>query len=133
METIKNFFISLGDNYSLFTTILVLVLLIWGIYNRIKFLCLKKASEMVAKAEDKDLSGEEKFALCVIWINEELPKIFRNSLISAIIEKLVDFAYSTSFEYMKKYIKRKTGYNVSELVEQVKLNMDNLEKENDKE
>lgn len=112
-----------------------ILLLIWGIYSKIKFLCLAKASEMVAKVEKQtELSGEEKFALCVLWINEDLPGIFRNNLFKSIISKLIDFAYNTSFDYMRNYIKRKTGYDIGELIEQVKESVDKNkeEKEEDK-
>lgn len=122
------------NDYGLIVLILAIILLIWGIYNKIKFLCLEKASEMVAKAEEhSELSGEEKFALCVLWIHEELPKIFRNSIVISIIEKLLEFAYKNSFEYMKKYVKRKTGYDITELVEKIKDTVDDTVKENKKE
>ena len=121
MNVFSEFLNSLSDNYSIFITLLALIILIWGIYNKIKFLCLEKATQMVAKVEDRaELTGEEKFALCIIWINEELPKVFRNSLIRSIIEKLLQFAYDNSFEYMKKYVKTKTGHDISELIEQAK-------------
>lgn len=112
-------------------SVICILLLIWGIYSKIKFLCLEKASEMVAKVEKQtELSGEEKFALCILWINEELPNIFRNNLFKSIISKLVDFAYNTSFDYMRNYIKRKTGYDIGELVEHVKDSIEEDKEEN---
>lgn len=117
IESIKSVLI---EEYNIFITLLALVLLIWSIYNKIKFLCLEKASEMVAKAEGHtDLSGQEKFALVLMWINEDLPKLFKNSLFQSVIEKLINFAYNTSFSYMTKYVKRKTGYDISEIMEQL--------------
>lgn len=112
----------LKDNYNILITLLALILLIWGIYNKIRYLCLEKASIMVAEAENKEeLSGKEKFALCVLWINQELPKVFKNALIQSIVEKAIDFAYTTSSDYLKNYIKRKTGYDISTLLEQFKI------------
>ena len=111
-------------------SVVCILLLIWAIYSRIKFLCLEKASEMVAKVEKQtELSGEEKFALCILWINEELPKIFHNTLFKSIISKLVDFVYNNSFDYMRNYIKRKTGYDLGELIDQVKKSIDENNKE----
>ena len=116
----NNIFSLLKDNYNILITLLALILLIWGIYNRIRYLCLEKASRMVADVENnKELTGKEKFALCVLWINEELPKVFKNAFIQSIIEKAIDFAYTTSSDYLKNYIKRKTGYDISELLEQI--------------
>lgn len=122
IETIVNY---LQEDYNVFITLLALILLIWGVYQKIKFLCLEKASEMVAKAESyKELSGAEKFAIVLNWINEDLPKVFANSAFQAILKKLVQFAYNTSFTYMKNYIKRKTGQDVSEIIDTLKETLD---------
>lgn len=124
---IDNIFNMLKNDYNVFITLLTLILLIWGIYQRIKFLCLEKASEMVAKAESyKELSGEEKFAIVLNWINEDLPKVFANSVFRSVLEKLVQFAYKTSFSYMKNYVKRKTGKDISDIVDTIQ---DTLDKE----
>ena len=120
-------FSMLTEEYNIFITVLSLILLIISIYNRIKYLCLEKASEMVAKAEAHEkFSGEQKLALCTIWINEELPKVFRNSLVQSLVKKLVNFVYDNSFEYMKRYVKRKTGQDISELIN---ISKEALEKE----
>lgn len=120
-------FSMLTEEYNIFITVLSLILLIISIYNRIKYLCLEKASEMVAKAEAHEkLTGEQKLALCTIWINEELPKVFRNSLVQSLVKKLVNFVYDNSFEYMKRYVKRKTGQDISELIN---ISKEALEKE----
>lgn len=125
IETIINY---LQEDYNVFITLLALILLIWGVYQRIKFLCLEKASEMVAKAESyKELSGAEKFAIVLNWINEDLPKVFANSAFQTILKKLVQFAYNTSFTYMKNYIKRKTGQDVSELIDTLKETLDDAD------
>ena len=117
----------LTEEYNIFITVLSLILLMISIYNRIKYLCLEKASEMVAKAEAHEkLTGEQKLALCTIWINEELPKVFRNSLVQSLVKKLVNFVYDNSFEYMKRYVKRKTGQDISELIN---ISKEALEKE----
>lgn len=109
-----------NDKYGLFMTIIAIIMIIYSLYQKIKFSCLEKASKMVAEAEGhSELSGKEKFALVVLWINEELPAIFKNSFFQAIIEKLIEFAYNTSFDYMKKYVKRKTGQDISTLIESI--------------
>ena len=120
-------FSMLTEEYNIFITVLSLILLMISIYNRIKYLCLEKASEMVAKAEAHEkLTGEQKLALCTIWINEELPKVFRNSIVQSLVKKLVNFVYDNSFEYMKRYVKRKTGQDISELIN---ISKEALEKE----
>lgn len=123
---INNILNLLKEDYNVFITLLALIVLIWGIYQRIKFLCLEKASEMVAKAESyKELSGEEKFAIALNWINEDLPKIFANSIFKSVIEKLVQFAYNTSFNYMKNYVKRKTGKDISDIIDNIQETLNN--------
>ena len=89
-------------------------------YNKIKYFCLEKAAEKVAEVEkDKELTGSQKFAKVVLWINQELPKIFKNKLFNIIVEKLVNYSYNTSKEYAINYIKRKTGYDISELIKKL--------------
>ena len=110
-----------NENYSFFITLLALIFFIYGIYQRVKFLCLQKASEMIAAAEShSELSGEEKFSLVLSWINSDLPKIFNNSLFQELFKKLIEFAYSSSFTFMQRYVKRKTGFDISELIDQNK-------------
>lgn len=112
-----------NKNYSIIITIITIIILIYALYQKIKFHCLEEASKMVAEAEShSELSGKEKFSLVVLWINEELPSIFRNSFFQTIIQKLIEFAYNTSFDYMKKYVKRKTGYDISTLIENIEQN-----------
>ena len=118
------------SNYNILITMVAIILLIWGIYNKIKFLCLKKASELVSNVEEEtDLTGSEKFALVLLWITEELPSVFRNSLFKSTIEELIEFAYTNSFSYMQKYIERKTGYDVTSLLNIMK---NQLSGDNDK-
>ena len=113
-----NFFDSLP--YNILITIITIGLLIYSMYSKIKYYCLQEAITKVANIERlTDLSGEEKFAIVVTWINDELPKIFKNSLINNIIKTLVQAAYDNCFKYAKNYIKRKTGYDISEIVSEI--------------
>lgn len=94
--------------------------LISSMYNSIRYACLKKAAEKVAEVEElKDLTGEQKFSLVVYWIDEELPKVFRNQLIIRIIEKLVQHAYNNSKNYADNYIKRKTGLDIGTILKNI--------------
>lgn len=103
--------------YDVIVAIITLILLIWSIYSRIKYLCLKKASEEIAKVESiKNLTNQQRFALVVTWIDKDLPEIFKNSLVRAILEKLVQFAYNNAYDYARKYISRKTGLDISSLI-----------------
>lgn len=122
------------DNvYQITMTVISIALIIITIYNRIKYLCLKKASEMVAKAEERtDLTGEQKFSLVIIWIEEDLPKIFKNALFRTLLSKIINYVYNNSFEYMKNYVKRKTGQDISQIIDQVQSaindSKDNIDK-----
>lgn len=111
-----------SHTYNIILTIITIALIISNMYNRIKYLCLEKAAERVAQIEsDRNLTGPEKFAKVVLWINEDLPTIFKNKLVKIIIEKLVQFAYDESKEYTKNYVKRKTGYDISTLLENINV------------
>ncbi len=107
--------------YQLALVIISISLAIITIYNKIKYLCLKKASEMVARAESKtELTGEEKFALVYTWIEEDLPKIFKNTLFRSIVETIIEYVYKNSYDFMKKYVKRKTGEDIDVIINQIK-------------
>lgn len=109
------------DLYTIIITILAISSIITAMYNKVKFACLKKASELVASVEDESqLKGSEKFALVVTWINSDLPKLFKNTLFQTILKDLIQFAYNNSYAYAKKYIKNKTGLDISTLIEQIK-------------
>lgn len=114
--------IALTDNGKITTLALAtIILLIVSTYNRIKYLCLEKACQRIVEAESHtELSGEEKFNLVKGWIQESLPTIFTISLFQSVLEKLIQYAYDNSFEYMSKYIKRKTGLDLSEVITEVK-------------
>ena len=121
-----------SKNYTILITLFALILLISAAFNQIKYLCLKKACEKIATVEKMDmLTGEEKFALVISWINKDLPKIFANSMFKTIVEKIVQYAYDNSFNYMKNYIKRKTGYDISSLIDQINSNSDNADQKKD--
>lgn len=109
------------DIYTVAVTLIALFFILKAMYNNIKFICLKKASEKIASVEElEDLTGEEKFALVLSWINNDLPKVFNNVAAQTIIEKLINFAYNNAFKYAQNYIKRKTGYDIQELVDMIK-------------
>lgn len=118
INDIMKIFADGSETYNTILTIISIGLIIIAIYNRIKYLCLEKASEKVAEVEKMtELSGSEKFALVVLWINESLPKVFRTAFFQAILEKIINYAYDNSKSYALNYIKRKTGYDISELLE----------------
>lgn len=109
------------DIYTVAVTLIALFFILKAMYNNIKFICLKKATEKIASVEElEDLTGEEKFALVLSWINSDLPKIFNNAAAQSIIEKLINFAYNNAFKYAQNYIKRKTGYDIQEIVDMIK-------------
>ena len=61
------------------------------------------------------------------WIDEELPAVFRNSVVYTLIESLVDLAYRNAKKYMSNYVKRKTGYDIDEIIEMLnKMDKDKL-------
>lgn len=119
-----------NDFYGLSLTIISIGLIIITMYNRIKYLCLEKAVEKIAAVEElKELTGEQKFALVVTWINSDLPTIFNNSLIETLIKKIIDYAYNNCFKYANNYIERKTGCNIKELVDMIKDAEDEAKKD----
>ena len=123
IEYIKDIFTSstAKDLYTIIVTFIALFFVFRSMYNKIKYVCLEKATEKIASVEElEELSGEEKFALVLSWINTDLPKIFNNAAMQNILENIVDFAYNSAFKYAKNYIKRKTGYDLSELINRAK-------------
>ena len=107
--------LDMSDGLELFVLFVAITI---AMYNRIKYRCLKAASLKIAEAEAKpNLSGAEKFSLVVVWIEESLPMIFRMAFARTLIEKLVQYTYDNSNAYAKNYIKRKTGYDISKIVE----------------
>ena len=109
------------DIYIVAITLISLFFIFKSMYNKIKYICLEKASEKIASVEKlTELTGEEKFALVLCWINTDLPKIFNNAAMQTLIEKIINLAYNNSFKYAQNYIKRKTGHDISELLETIK-------------
>ena len=109
------------DIYTVVVTFIALFFIFKAMYNKIKYICLEKATEKIASVEElKDLTGEEKFALVLCWINYDLPKIFNNVTVQTIIENIINLAYNNAFKYAQNYIKRKTGYDISELINMIK-------------
>jgi hypothetical protein len=123
IEIIKALFSDGEHTYSTVLTIITIALVIISMYNRIKYLCLKKAVEKVAEAEaNTELTGKEKFALVLTWIDKDYPGVFRISLFRTLLEKVVQLAYDNSKLFAKNYIKYKTGYDISEIVENLSDN-----------
>lgn len=120
-----------NDFYGLALTFITIGLIIITMYNRIKYLCLEKAVEKIATVEElKDLTGEQKFSLVVVWICSDLPNVFSNALVQALIKKIIDYAYENCFKYANNYIERKTGCNIKELINMIKSAEDEADKNN---
>lgn len=140
-DDVKNVFGFLLENdfFGVLFGITSVILLIWSIYNNIKYECLKKATELIAKVEEQEeLTGEEKFALVISWINEDLPILFQNTFIKSLTIKIAENVFENVSDYAKKYIKRKTGYDISDLIDILKDvivddNKDNNKSETSKE
>lgn len=124
------------ENYTtnIYNIILVSVTIgsiIITMYNRIKYLCLEKAVEKIAAVEElKDLTGEQKFSLVIVWICSDLPDIFSNALVQTLIKKIINYAYENCFKYANNYIERKTGCNVKELINMIKSAEDEVNENN---
>lgn len=107
-----------SDWYAIVSTIIAILFIVHALYNKIRYDCLKKASEQIANVEKMNqLTGRQKFDLVISWILNDLPSIFRSSLVKNAIELLVQYVYDNSHIYMKNYVKRKTGYDITELIE----------------
>lgn len=120
-----------NDFYGLALTFITIGLIIITMYNRIKYLCLEKAVEKIATVEElKDLTGEQKFSLVVVWICSDLPSVFSSALVQALIKKIIDYAYENCFKYANNYIERKTGCNIKELINMIKSAEDEADKNN---
>ena len=112
---------STKDIYTVAITLIAIYLAFSTMFNKIKCICLIKASEKIADVEQmSDLTGKEKFSLVLSWIISDLPKVFNNAKTQVIVESIIKTIYDNSYKYTSNYIKRKTGYNVSELISKVK-------------
>ena len=119
IQLISNFISTTG--YGIIITIVAIILVLIIIFYRIKCQCLELASKMVAEVETHDeLSGKEKFAVVVEWLNQQFPGIFKMILIQTVIKNAINLAYDSSKEYTDNYIKRKTGYDISEIINKIK-------------
>ena len=110
MEQLLEYLIDIigSKGYGTTTTIVIAVLIVVIIYNKIKFQCLEKISSFVAEVEaNTDLTGEQKFELCKIWLANEM-KITDKSFMSKLVEKLIEKVYNNSHTYALNYISRKT-------------------------
>ncbi len=122
IEALKNCFSDATHTWNTILALLVIFSIVYSMYLKIKYACLKKAAEKVAEVEKMtNLTGEQKFAMVTLWIEEDLPKIFKSELVKQAVQKLVQLAYDNSSEYAKNYIKRKTGYDISGLLENLSV------------
>jgi hypothetical protein len=80
----------------------------------------------------ENLTGKQKFALVMLWINQSLPLVFRNKLFQALLKKLIQYAYEKSSDYAKNYIKRKTGYDIGGVLENLPSSTEESSKETNK-
>jgi hypothetical protein len=134
MDNIFTFLFADGDHtYKTLITLLSIILAVVVMFEKIKFACLEKAAEKVAEVEGmENLTGKQKFALVVLWINQSLPLIFRNKLFQTILKKLIQYAYEKSSDYAKNYIKRKTGYDISGVLENLPSQTEESSKDTNK-
>ena len=117
-EVFQKYFSGSSNIWNIILLILVISFIVYTMYLRIKYVCLKKAAEKVAEVEKMtNLTGEQKFAIVTLWIEEDLPKLFKSELVKQAVQKIVQLAYDNSSEYAKNYIKRKTGYDISGVLE----------------
>lgn len=117
-EVFQKYFSGSPNIWNIILLILVISFIVYTMYLRIKYVCLKKAAEKVAEVEKMtNLTGEQKFAIVTLWIEEDLPKLFKSELVKQAVQKIVQLAYDNSSEYAKNYIKRKTGYDISGVLE----------------
>lgn len=91
--------------------------IIYGVYQKIRSDCIRKAIESVAKAEKcTDLSGEERFSFALRNLEKELPGTFIRSLIRNILGEFIQHAYDNSKEFAEGYAKVKTGESIEDIV-----------------
>lgn len=129
IEFVKNMLLdsSTKDLYLIASTLIAVYFIFYSMYSKIKYNCLEKACQKIAEAEKiEDLSGEEKFALVLAWINNDLPKVFKNSIMQKILESIINYVYKNCYTYTKNYIKRKTGCDISEIVNTISKAENNI-------
>ena len=137
MEQLLEYLVDIisSKGYGTTTTITIVVLIVVLIYNKIKFQCFEKVSAFVAEVEAQtDLTGEQKFELCKIWLANEM-KITNKTFMNTVVEKLINLAYNNSHTYALRYISRKTNvepnkvHNALNMVKEIEENKEK-EKEN---
>lgn len=97
-----------------------IIAVIYGMYQKIKTDCVKKAMEKVAEAEGhSDLSGTERYQLALCLLEKELPGTFVRSLIRNMLSQLINHAYDNSKEFAKGYTKIKTGESIENIIEKL--------------
>jgi len=90
---------------------------IYGLYQKIRSDCIKKAIESVAKAEKRtDLSGKERYNFALSNLEKELPGTFIRSLIRNILGELIQHAYNNSKEFAEGYAKVQTGESIEDII-----------------
>jgi hypothetical protein len=90
---------------------------IYGLYQKIRSDCIKKAIESVAKAEKQtNLSGKERYNFALGNLEKELPGTFIRSLIRNVLGELIQHAYDNSKEFAEGYAKVKTGESIEDIV-----------------
>lgn len=100
--------------------IIGIIAVIYGLYQKIRSDCIKKAIEKVAQAEKHtELSGEERYKLAFRNLEKELPGTFIRSLIKNVLAELIKHAYDNSKEFAEGYAKVKTGESIDEIVEKL--------------
>ncbi len=94
-----------------------IIAVLWGLYQKIRSDCIRKAIESVAKAEKHtDLSGEERYKLALGNLEKELPATFIRSLIRNVLAEFIQHAYENSKEFAEGYAKVKTGESIEDIV-----------------
>lgn len=102
--------------YGSAATVLVIILLIYNIYNKIKYRCLERISLYVAQVEaNTDMNGEAKFQLVVDLINTEM-KITRNQILTGYIRKLIQEVYDSNESFAKNYMVKQFGKDGEKLL-----------------
>ena len=89
----------------------------YGVYQKIRSDCIRKAIESVAKAEKRnDLSGKERYDFALRNLEKELPGTFIRSLIRNILGELIQHAYDNSKEFAEGYAKVQTGESIEDII-----------------
>lgn len=89
----------------------------YGVYQKIRSDCIRKAIESVAKAEKQtNLSGQERYDFALSNLEKELPGTFIRSLIRNILGEFIQHAYNNSKEFAEGYAKVQTGESIEDII-----------------